>query len=158
MVVKDSPNKENGYSEDVYQASLRHFNEKYFQEPGFSIENDYVKEHKEELCYCYEHDKTLIDFDWWCRYEDLLKTRITYKEYCSLDRALYADPMDIKLEDTKTIKALQRHLQLLRGERVEELVQKEPNLDTMIQSAEEKTVNQFAMTEDTLYQAVYDKF
>lgn len=158
MVVKDSPDKESGYSEDVYQAALQYFNAKVFQESGFSIENDYVKEHKDELCYCYEHDKTLIDFDWWCRYEELLKTRITYEEYRSLDNMLDADPMDIRLEDTKTVKALQKHLHILRGDYIEGRDSEEPNLDLMIRSAEEKTVNQFAMTEETIYQAVYDKF
>ena len=61
-----------------YQEALN-----YYAEDANGIEHiEGIEERK--LIYCYEHNKDLLDFDFWCRYELLCGEKISYEEYLAI--------------------------------------------------------------------------
>ena len=75
----------------------------YSAEQGVEIENDYVKAHSEELIYCYQNNKELIDFDYWTHCEDILGEKITYEEFTSINETIPYDLMEVEaIEQERT--------------------------------------------------------
>ncbi len=96
-----------------------------------NIENDYVKEHSRELLYCYDNKKSLIDFDFWTRYETLCDEKMTYEEYLALDRHYDGDPHDLDEDDLDVFIAFKDALKQYReGEALSEIQITEANLFT----------------------------
>ena len=93
-----------------YQEALNHFN----SEVKIDIENDYVKNHARELIYCFEHGKTLPDFDFWTRYEELCEEKLTYDEYVAIDSCFDGDPHEIEPSNTNAISKFKENLKNYR--------------------------------------------
>lgn len=113
--------------------------EKYFEAlanynnvVGSNIENEYVRSHANELVYCFEHNKTLIDFDFWTRYEFLCNEKITYDEYMAIDSVFDGDPHDVSPENKDDIAEMTLTLQNYRAT-------KKIGLDDRIKSAERRS-------------------
>ena len=94
----------------LFHEAVAHFS----HDIDHNIENDFVREHAAELIFCYENKKTLIDFDFWCQYETLLKENMTYDEYVALDGMYEDDPLDIEPNDYDTIGVLRADLESYR--------------------------------------------
>lgn len=94
-----------------YQEALVHFG----LEVDTNIENGHVKDHARELLYCYDNDKTLVDFDFWTRYETLCDEKLTFEEYLTIDRFFDGDPHDIQDSDLDTISGLKKTLNSCRA-------------------------------------------
>jgi len=93
-----------------YQEALEHFN----AEAHINIENDYVKKHGRELIYCYENKKNLLDFDFWTRYEDICKDKLTFDEYIAIDRSFDGDPLEIEPTNQEVAAKLKENLESYR--------------------------------------------
>ena len=94
-----------------YQEALNHFG----LEVDTNIENDHVKDHARELLYCYDNNKTLIDFDFWTRYETLCDEKLTFDEYLTMDRFFDGDPHDVQTSDLDTISGFKKTLNSYRA-------------------------------------------
>lgn len=70
--------------------------EEYFD---INLQDDYIKNHLEELYYCYEHKKSIIDFDWWTHVADLLGIKISYEIYVFIDKYYDSDLMELCEKD-----------------------------------------------------------
>ncbi len=112
----------------TYYEALAHYNSTI----GSNIENEYVRSHADELIYCFEHGKTLIDFDFWTRYESLCDERMTYDEYLAIDRLFEGDPHDISMENKEAIAEITSNLKDYRAT-------KKVGLDAQIKSAESRS-------------------
>ena len=94
------------FSDELYSAAIQYFND----EIGLDIENDYVKEHTEELIFCYSHNKSVIDFDVWTHYEDLLRERLSFDEFCFINKSFDGDILEIEEKNDKVIFFLKKTL------------------------------------------------
>ena len=98
--------------QEKYLKALEHYN----LAAGIDIENDYVKKYARELISCYEANNSLIDFDFWTRYEELTGEKITYNEYLYIDSMYDGDPHDVKENDTSVISTFKENLKVCRSE------------------------------------------
>lgn len=118
-----------------YQEALAHFN----NEAQATIENDFVKAHARELIFCFDHGKTLIDFDFWTRYEVLCEGRLSYEEYMALDSSYDGDPHDIEEGDHDVIEKLKGVLEQYRKTgRADTFPESKTALSDQIRAAEGK--------------------
>lgn len=85
-----------------YEEAVKHYSVEF----GVNVENDFVKAHAEELVYCYENQKGLVDFDFWTQYEELLDEKISFEEYTAIDKTYGGDPQDIEEQDVEIISNL----------------------------------------------------
>lgn len=121
--------------QEKYKAALEHFNQK----AGVNIENDFVKNHGRELIFCYENNKSLVDFDFWTKYETLCGEKMKFDEYLAVDALYDGDPHDIKENDTQTISEIKDNLKNYRDS-VISISQSE--MDNMADKAQQRMVNQ----------------
>lgn len=70
------------------------------------IDNDFVFAHAEELIYCHQNRKGIIDFDFWTQYETLLRSKMTFEEYIYVDSCYDEDPMGLCEDDINVISML----------------------------------------------------
>lgn len=74
--------------------------EMYFK---ISVKDEYIMKHMDELIYCYENNKSLIDFDWWTHVEELIYKKISYQEYVLIDSQYDGDLMELEESDKQNI-------------------------------------------------------
>lgn len=98
--------------ENRYMNALRH----YSAQLGVNLDNDFVRKHAEELIYCFENNKTFLDFDFWTQYETLLNEKISYFEYLAIDQKYDGDPNEVSTEDTIIISVFKQNLEAIRKE------------------------------------------
>lgn len=96
--------------DDYYYKTLNHYN----LEAGINIENDFVLDHTKELMTCYANDMSIIDFDYWTRYQEVLNENISFNEYITIDTYYDESPMDIDKSDINTINDLKTYLKNYR--------------------------------------------
>lgn len=75
---------------------------------------EFFKGHADKLIYIAEHNKDLLDFDFWVRYELLLGEKITWDEYTAIDNLLDGDPHDVSVFDKRSIKTFKEKLEEVR--------------------------------------------
>lgn len=92
---------------------------------------EFFKGHANKLIYIAEHNKDLLDFDFWVRYELLLGEKITWDEYTAIDNLLDGDPHDVSVFDKRTIKIFTEKLAEVRARG-----KNKASLEENIQSAE----------------------
>ena len=96
------------YSKEDLQKALNHFQLD-------SIDDDILKGNEDKLIFCAENGKKSHDFDCWIRYESLLKEKLSFEEYESLNQKLGKDPYDVNLADCDVLHNLRKHLESVRG-------------------------------------------
>lgn len=99
------------FSYEQYRDAIDYFNE----EMCMDIEDDYIREHAEELVLCYSKNKSIVDFDAWTCFEDLLDERISFEEYSFLKEAFKKDILEVYASDVEDVSFIKR---LLREYRV----------------------------------------
>lgn len=139
--------------QEKYNEALEHFN----KEAETNIENDYVKEHARELIYCYENGKTLVDFDFWTRYETLCGEKMRYDEYLAVDSLYDGDPHDIKENDTKTISEIKNNLKNYRDSVVVISQDEMDNLADRAQMRMEKQAKEAMNSLDSMIRSSKDR-
>lgn len=71
----------------------------------------YIARHSEQLLYCYNNKKSLIDFDWWTHIENLLGKRISFEDYIWVDSKYDVDLQELSEDDVEEIlKTLNRRI------------------------------------------------
>lgn len=132
----------NGFVWDLEMEDSRDFPEGYFTAVehyanlmGCDIENEYMRQHAEELTTCYQKDLDFSDYAHWCGYETLLGEKITFAEFRDLDDYFLLDPDDIDKEDRDTISRIKFVLGAARDKN-EKLAAEGWLLDAKIQEAE----------------------
>ena len=96
------------YNKEDLQKALNHFNLD-------SIDEDILKGNEDKLIFCAENGKESSDFDNWVRYETLLKEKLSFEEYESVNEKLGKNPFDVKLSDCDLLHSLRKHLESIRG-------------------------------------------
>lgn len=71
----------------------------YSKKAGIDIENEFVRQHADELAYCFHNEMELIDFDWWTHYETVLGEKLSFDEYRYIDQEYDGDPMELQAGD-----------------------------------------------------------
>ena len=94
-------------STSLYKKALDYFSNDV-------IECDFTRKYAEELIYCFEKHKSIIDFDFWTQYEELLNEKITYPEYAFIDGVYEGDPLDVSENNVNLIKEFRRNLNAFR--------------------------------------------
>lgn len=105
--------------------------DRFSQDVGTWIENEFVRQHAEELVYCYKNGLCITDFDSWTRIESLLDEKLTFQEASALASQYDGDPHEIPSDDLVIINEFRS---FLNGYRAAEQ-QIRPSLDSMIHSA-----------------------
>lgn len=113
-----------------YFDAVEHFS----KGAGIDIENEYVRQHAEELVFCYQNGYFLTDFDSWTRYETLLDEKLSFNEASVLGCQFDCDPHDIQKDDEAAIHDFKNFLNGFRAAND----RCHPSLDSMIQSASQK--------------------
>ncbi len=87
------------YDTPAYSAAIAYFS----REAGQDVESEFTKAHAEELVFCHQIRKDLLDFAFWTQYEKLLGERITWDEFQLLDDLYVGDPLELSAQDTEQI-------------------------------------------------------
>ena len=96
------------YNKEDLQKALNHFHLD-------SIDEDILKGNEDKLIFCAENDKKSFDFDNWVRYETLLKEKMSFEEYTSVNEKLGKNPFDVNFSDCDLLHSLRKHLESVRG-------------------------------------------
>ena len=96
------------YNKEDLQKALNHFH-------LGSIDEDILKGNEDKLIFCAENGKKSSDFDNWVRFETLLKEKMSFEEYESVNEKLGKNPFDVKLSDCDLLHSLRKHLESVRG-------------------------------------------
>lgn len=94
-----------------YFKAIAHFS----REAEADIDNDHTRDYAEELVYCYENQKTLLDYDCWTHYESILGTKLSFQEYIYMDSRFNDDPLELTPQDLDIIGELKMHLFVYRN-------------------------------------------
>lgn len=110
------------------QKAIDHFNLEITDEPNFSIASEYTLEHATELIYCYENNKSILDFDAWTAYENILDEKISFEEYSKLNKELeLINVQEIDMSNSTEVNAMNKvlhyKLETIRGNETRELFQ-----------------------------------
>lgn len=68
----------------------------YSRQVGLDIENEFVRQHAEELVYCFRHEREFEVFDWWTALEEVLAEKLTFEEFRHMDLAYNWDRMSLQ--------------------------------------------------------------
>lgn len=117
--------REASFPEHYYDAV-----EHYANQLGCEVECEYIREHADQLVYCFLNDVDYSDFVSWTRYEYLLDENLTFEEGTALINGFETDPLDISEDAHVAINELRVFLNGFRAGNSQR-----PSLDTMIQSA-----------------------
>lgn len=112
------------------------------------IDNDFVNDHAEELIYCHQNGKGIIDFDFWTQYETLLHSKMTFEEYIFVDSCYDDDPMGLTEDDTKVISMLADKLDQYRSDPSKTVTDQSPLLRRIRQAHNQKETSQSAAAHD----------
>ena len=96
------------YNKEDLQKALNHYHLD-------SIDDDILKGNEDKLIFCAENGKESSDFDKWVRFETLLKEKLSFGEYESLNKKLDKDPFEVHLSDCDLLHSLRKHLESVRG-------------------------------------------
>ena len=104
------------FSED-YEKAVAHFNREVFGKPkDLTIDGEHVRKHADELIFCHQNAKDILDFDMWTHYEELLGEPISFDEYSAIDKRFDGDILDHDKADTQTIVDLRMILEFSSAE------------------------------------------
>lgn len=106
----------------------------YCELAGSDIENEFVRQHAEELTYCWENGLFLMDFEMWTGLEAVLNERLTFEEASFLKGASNGKAQDLSSNEiTASLDKLQSALADFRSG-----AGKRPSLDSQINNAAQK--------------------
>lgn len=98
----------------LYNEAIKHFSLDVTDDSSFSIADEHTEKYAEELIYCYEQKKSLLDFDIWTYIETLLDEKITFDEYHDLDKLYDYDIQEIDENDQQERSNLREKLKEIR--------------------------------------------
>lgn len=90
--------------EEKFLAAVEHFS----KELGSELDPECLN--KDELVFCFENKSSLIDYDFWVRYEALVGEALVYDEYRAIDSEFDGDPHDVEPEDVRVIEGFKEFL------------------------------------------------
>ena len=134
-----NPNLAFAFQTAEYQEAARHFS----QQAGADIDSHMIRANAEKLIYCHQNQKDLLDFDFWCQYESILKEPITWDEYSYIDSQYEGDILEIGDASEELVASLKTHLDSLRRNHgiTAEPSDKSSSLDHRISGAKERQLN-----------------
>ena len=106
LELEDTRDLPNGYFK-----AIAHFS----REAEVDMDNDHTREHAEELVYCFENQKSLLDYDCWTHYESILGDKLSFQEYIYVDSRLNEDPLELTPQDLDIIGELKMTLFVYRN-------------------------------------------
>lgn len=127
--------REDAFPEGFYNALAY-----YHRVTGGEIDSEFVRQHANELVYCHQNGKDLLDFDFWAKYETLLNEPLSYDEYVKLDKTYGGDPLEIDEKNDIVISSLKSSLLDLRCSSEKETPRL--SLNDQIQSAQNRKTQQ----------------
>lgn len=110
VVFSGGINKPVRFSNMMYNDAIDYFND----EMCMDIEDDYIRDHAEELILCYSKNRSIVDFDAWTCFEDLVGERISFEEYSFLNEAFNRDVLEVYAEDEEDVFFIKRLLKEYR--------------------------------------------
>lgn len=97
--------------DNVFKRALGHFR---MQTGNDNLDNDFTRKHQKEFIYCWKNNKSILDFDCWTYYEELLNETITFEEYYHLDVNRDYDIHEVTVSDNDEISDLKQELFVIR--------------------------------------------
>ena len=80
-------------------------------------DDKFVKKYGNELIYCWENKKNILDFDCWTWIEELLNKKISYDEYIKIEDRI-DEILEIEKSDIEKIDLLRSCLKEIRAEQI----------------------------------------
>lgn len=114
---------------EEYHDAIEH----YANLAGCEIENEYIRQHAEQLVICYQKDVDYTDFIAWTHFEHLLEEKLSFDEGYALACGIEAYPLDITEDSLVAINELRVFLNGFRAGN-----NQRPALDAMINAAANK--------------------
>ena len=137
--LKPNPNLVFTFETAEYQDAVHHFS----QQSGSDIDSHMIRANAEKLISCHQNQMDLLDFDFWCQYESILKEPITCDEYIYIDRQYDGDILEVDDGSDELIASLKTHLDnFRRSQGITAVSSKKPSsLDHRITGAKERQQN-----------------
>ncbi len=136
LEIEDSREMPKGY----YNA-IGHYSYEQLLTTGENIESEFIRQHAEELVFCYQNGKSLIDFDCWTQYETLLGEKITFEEYSQLDKAYEGDPLELDADTPEACAEIKALFSVLKSHEKDEVFE-QPPLSGRISDAQQRSDEQ----------------